>query len=105
MPLPEAVPGKRVVLITNHTGIGRARTPDIDLIAEHPELALAALPAPGHGATPLDAPRVAAIMNAKQQVHVSEPDERSRHVIAFPLRRRARTRAIRYAPSEQRRAA
>ncbi len=31
--LPPALRGKRVALITNHTGIDRSRTPDIDLIA------------------------------------------------------------------------
>ncbi|HEY0024776.1 MAG TPA: DUF1343 domain-containing protein [Longimicrobium sp.] len=47
--LPAAVRGKRVGLITNHTGIDRARTPDIDLIAQHPDLNLVALLAPEHG--------------------------------------------------------
>jgi uncharacterized protein YbbC (DUF1343 family) len=47
--LPAEVRGKRVGLITNHTGIDRARTPDIDLIAQHPELTLVALLAPEHG--------------------------------------------------------
>src|SRR5687767_16013787 len=47
--LPEALRGKRVGLITNHTGIDRARTPDIDLIARHKELKLVALLAPEHG--------------------------------------------------------
>ena len=47
--LPAEVRGKRVGLITNHTGIDRARTPDIDLIARHPELTLVALLAPEHG--------------------------------------------------------
>ncbi|HEY0036900.1 MAG TPA: DUF1343 domain-containing protein [Longimicrobium sp.] len=47
--LPAAVRGKRVGLITNHTGIDRARTPDIDLIAQHPDLKLVALLAPEHG--------------------------------------------------------
>ncbi|HTE20043.1 MAG TPA: DUF1343 domain-containing protein, partial [Armatimonadota bacterium] len=47
--LPPAVRGKRVGLITNHSGIDRARTPDIDLIARHPELRLVALLAPEHG--------------------------------------------------------
>jgi uncharacterized protein YbbC (DUF1343 family) len=47
--LPPAVRGKRVGLITNHTGIDRARTPDIDLIARHPGLRLVALLAPEHG--------------------------------------------------------
>jgi uncharacterized protein YbbC (DUF1343 family) len=47
--LPPAVRGKRVGLITNHTGIDRARTSDIDLIARHPDLKLVALLAPEHG--------------------------------------------------------
>lgn len=47
--LPPALRGKRVGLITNHTGIDRSRTPDIDLIARHPELRLVALLAPEHG--------------------------------------------------------
>lgn len=47
--VPAALRGKRVGLITNHTGIDRARTPDIDLIARHKELTLVALLAPEHG--------------------------------------------------------
>jgi uncharacterized protein YbbC (DUF1343 family) len=47
--VPAALRGKRVGLITNHTGIDRARTPDIDLIARHPDLRLVALLAPEHG--------------------------------------------------------
>lgn len=47
--LPPALRGKRVGLITNHTGIDRSRTPDIDLIARHPALKLVALLAPEHG--------------------------------------------------------
>jgi uncharacterized protein YbbC (DUF1343 family) len=47
--VPPALRGKRVGLITNHTGIDRARTSDIDLIARHPELRLVALLAPEHG--------------------------------------------------------
>jgi uncharacterized protein YbbC (DUF1343 family) len=47
--VPAALRGKRVGLITNHTGIDRARTPDIDLIARHEHLSLAALLAPEHG--------------------------------------------------------
>ncbi|HEX8391293.1 MAG TPA: DUF1343 domain-containing protein [Longimicrobium sp.] len=41
--------GKRVGLITNHTGIDRAGATDIDLIARHPDLRLVALLAPEHG--------------------------------------------------------
>ena len=47
--LPPALRGKRVGLITNHTGIDRSRTPDIDLIAQHDDLQLVALLAPEHG--------------------------------------------------------
>jgi uncharacterized protein YbbC (DUF1343 family) len=47
--LPREVRRKRVGLITNHTGIDRSRTSDIDLIARHPDLKLVALLAPEHG--------------------------------------------------------
>ena len=47
--VPEALRGKRVGLITNHSGIDRARTLDIDLIARHRDLKLVALLAPEHG--------------------------------------------------------
>jgi uncharacterized protein YbbC (DUF1343 family) len=47
--VPRALRGKRVGLITNHTGIDRSRTPDIDLIAKHRDLKLVALLAPEHG--------------------------------------------------------
>ncbi|UXA19112.1 DUF1343 domain-containing protein [Mycobacterium sp. SMC-4] len=47
--LPPALRGKRIGLITNHTGIDRMRTPDIDLIAGHDDLQLVALLAPEHG--------------------------------------------------------
>jgi uncharacterized protein YbbC (DUF1343 family) len=47
--LPPAIRGKRIGLITNHTGIDRSRTPDIDLIARHKDLKLVALLAPEHG--------------------------------------------------------
>jgi len=47
--VPQALRGKRVGLITNHTGIDRSRTPDIDLIAKHKDLKLVALLAPEHG--------------------------------------------------------
>ncbi len=47
--VPERLRGKRVGLITNHTGIDRDRTSDIDLIARHPDLQLVALLAPEHG--------------------------------------------------------
>ena len=47
--VPAALRGKRVGLITNQSGIDRARTPDIDLIARHKDLKLVALLAPEHG--------------------------------------------------------
>ncbi len=47
--VPSRVRGKRVGLITNHTGIDRFRIPDIDLIARHSDLRLVALLAPEHG--------------------------------------------------------
>ena len=47
--VPPALRGKRVGLITNHTGIDRSRTTDIDLIARHKDLKLVALLAPEHG--------------------------------------------------------
>jgi uncharacterized protein YbbC (DUF1343 family) len=47
--VPAALRGKRVALITNHSAVDRARTPDIDLIARHQHLKLVALLAPEHG--------------------------------------------------------
>ena len=47
--VPERLRGKRVALLTNHAAIDRAGTPDIDLIARHPQLKLVALLAPEHG--------------------------------------------------------
>jgi len=47
--VPRAIRGKRVALITNHTGIDRSATSDIDLIAKHRDLKLVALLAPEHG--------------------------------------------------------
>lgn len=47
--IPEALRGKRVGLITNHSATDRAKTPDVDLIAQHPQLKLVALLAPEHG--------------------------------------------------------
>ena len=47
--VPVRLRGKRVALITNNTGVDRAGTPDIDLIARHPDLKLVALLAPEHG--------------------------------------------------------
>jgi uncharacterized protein YbbC (DUF1343 family) len=47
--VPERLKGKRVGLITNQSGIDRNGTSDIDLIAKHKDLKLAALLAPEHG--------------------------------------------------------
>ena len=47
--VPERLRGKRVALLTNASAIDRAGTPDIDLIARHPQLTLVALLAPEHG--------------------------------------------------------
>jgi uncharacterized protein YbbC (DUF1343 family) len=47
--IPERIRAKRVGLITNHAGIDRAGTSDIDLIAAHPDLKLVALFAAEHG--------------------------------------------------------
>lgn len=47
--VPRALRGKRVGLITNHSGIDRSGTLDIDLIAKHKDLKLVALLAPEHG--------------------------------------------------------
>src|SRR5687768_13932535 len=47
--VPERLRGKRVGLITNHTGIDASRRTDIDLIAQHKDLKLVALLAPEHG--------------------------------------------------------
>ena len=46
---PAAFRGKRLGLITNHTGIDRQRTSTIDLLARSPELKLVALFSPEHG--------------------------------------------------------
>ena len=43
------VRGRRVGLVTNHTGRNRAGTPSIDLLADHPEVELVALYSPEHG--------------------------------------------------------
>ncbi|MEO8620719.1 MAG: DUF1343 domain-containing protein [bacterium] len=47
--IPQSLRGKRVGLITNNTGVDRARNSDIDLISQHPDLKLVALMAPEHG--------------------------------------------------------
>lgn len=43
------VEGRRVGLITNHTGVDRNRRTDIDLLSEHAEVQLVALYSPEHG--------------------------------------------------------
>ena len=45
----DLVRGRRVGLITNHTGRDRNGVPSIDLLAEHPEVDLVALFSPEHG--------------------------------------------------------
>ena len=46
---PKVLEGKRVGLITNHTGHDRGRTPTIDLLAARTDMKLVALYAPEHG--------------------------------------------------------
>jgi beta-N-acetylhexosaminidase len=43
------VAGKRVGLVTNHTGVDRRGRTDIDLLADHPDVELVALYSPEHG--------------------------------------------------------
>ena len=47
--VPERLRGKRIGLITNHAGIDRAGTSDIDLLAAHRDVRLVALFAAEHG--------------------------------------------------------
>ena len=47
--VPERIRGKRIGLITNHAGIDRAGTSDIDLLAAHADVKLVALFAAEHG--------------------------------------------------------
>lgn len=47
--IPKVLEGKRVGLITNHTGHDRQRTPTIDLLAARKDMKLVALFAPEHG--------------------------------------------------------
>ena len=47
--MPAALTGKRVGLITNHTGHDRQRTPTIDLLAARKDVTLVALFSPEHG--------------------------------------------------------
>ena len=63
--LPAALRGKRVGLITNHSATDRARTPDVDLIAQHPELKLVALFAPEHGIRGVAESRVESTVDEK----------------------------------------
>ena len=43
------VAGKRVGLVTNHTGIDREGRSDIDILSDHPDIDLVALYSPEHG--------------------------------------------------------
>jgi uncharacterized protein YbbC (DUF1343 family) len=47
--VPQALRGKRAALITNNSGIDRAKVSDIDLVAQSKDLKLVALLAPEHG--------------------------------------------------------
>jgi uncharacterized protein YbbC (DUF1343 family) len=47
--IPQALRGKRVALITNNSGIDRAKRSDIDLVAQNKDLKLVALLAAEHG--------------------------------------------------------
>ena len=70
--VPTALRGKRVGLITNHTGIDRARTSDIDLIAHSKDLKLVALLAPEHGirGTVMDGEKIADEVDANTGVPI-----------------------------------
>ena len=70
--VPPALRGKRVALLTNHSAVDRAGTPDIDLIARHPDLKLVALFAPEHGirGTVMDGEKIADEVDAKTGVPV-----------------------------------
>lgn len=70
--VPAALRGKRVGLITNHTGIDRIRRTDIDLIAQSNQLKLVALLAPEHGirGTTADGERIADETDAKTGVPI-----------------------------------
>jgi uncharacterized protein YbbC (DUF1343 family) len=70
--VPQQLRGKRVGLITNHAGIDRAGTSDIDLITAHKDLKLAALFAAEHGirGTAAAGERVADDRDAKTGVPV-----------------------------------
>jgi uncharacterized protein YbbC (DUF1343 family) len=57
--VPEALRGRRVGLITNHTGQDGAGTPTIDLLAGHPAIDLVALFAPEHGIRGTEEGRIA----------------------------------------------
>jgi uncharacterized protein YbbC (DUF1343 family) len=70
--VPQALRGKRVALLTNHSAVDRAGTPDIDLIARHPDLELVALLAPEHGirGTVMDGEKIDDETDAKTGVPV-----------------------------------
>jgi uncharacterized protein YbbC (DUF1343 family) len=70
--IPQALRGKRVALLTNHSAVDRAGIPDIDLIARHPDLKLVALLAPEHGirGTVMDGEKIDDETDAKTGVPV-----------------------------------
>ena len=70
--VPPELRGKRVGLLTNHSGIDRSSTLDIDLIARHADLTLVALLAPEHGirGDVADGERIADEVDAKTGVPV-----------------------------------
>jgi uncharacterized protein YbbC (DUF1343 family) len=61
---PEVVRGKRVGLITNHSGIDRQRRSTIDLLRAMPELELVALFSPEHGIRGTEDSRVESSVDA-----------------------------------------
>jgi uncharacterized protein YbbC (DUF1343 family) len=73
--VPPRLRGKRVGLITNHTGIDRAGTSEIDLIARHPDLRLVALLAAEHGIRG----------NAEAGVHIQDDVDRGTGVPIYSL--------------------
>ena len=63
--LPAVLAGKRVGLITNHTGHDRGRTATIDVLAAHKDLKLVALFAPEHGIRGVADSRIASTTDEK----------------------------------------
>lgn len=70
--VPQDLRGKRVGLITNHSGIDRFRNTDIDLIARHKDLKLVALMAPEHGirGTVMDGERIENEVDSKTGIPI-----------------------------------